>query len=227
MRTLAIGDIHGCFKALQAVVAAAQISSDDNIVTLGDYVDRGPEVPEVLAWLRTRYQLGRLTPLLGNHEIMMRASRKDESVREEWLEFGGRMTLEAYASDAEKPALEDIPSEDWFFIEEHCVPFHETETHIFVHAGLHPNLPLSRQYEQVLFWDRPRVHAPHCSGKTMICGHTPQENGYPVHHGHAICIDTGVYLEEGWLTCLDVETGEYWQGNQAGNSRHWQLDTCS
>ena len=89
MRTLAIGDIHGCFKALQAVVAAAQISSDDNIVTLGDYVDRGPEVPEVLAWLRTRYQLGCLTPLLGNHEIMMRASRKDESLREEWLEFGG------------------------------------------------------------------------------------------------------------------------------------------
>lgn len=227
MRTLAIGDIHGCFKALQTVVAAAQISGDDNIVTLGDYVDRGPEVPEVLAWLRTRYQLGCLTPLLGNHEIMMRASRKDESLREEWLEFGGRMTLEAYATDAGKPSLEDIPSEDWSFIEEYCVPFHETETHIFVHAGLHPNLPLSRQYDQVLFWDRTSVHTPHCSGKTMICGHTPQENGYPVHHGHAICIDTGVYLEEGWLTCLDVETGEYWQGNQAGNSRNWQLDTCS
>ena len=45
MRTLAIGDIHGCFKALQAVVAAAEISSEDNVVTLGDYIDRGPEVP--------------------------------------------------------------------------------------------------------------------------------------------------------------------------------------
>ena len=223
MRTLAIGDIHGCFKALQAVGAAAEISSEDNVVTLGDYIDRGPEVPQVLAWLRGRYQSGRLIPLLGNHEIMLRASRKDEELREDWLEFGGRATLEAYATDLATLSLEDIPPEDWDFIEEHCLPWHETEKHIFVHAGLHPNLPLSRQYEQVLFWDRSIVHAPHCSGKTMICGHTPQEDGLPVHHGHAICIDTGAYLEDGWLTCLDVESGEYWQGNQAGDSRNWQL----
>ena len=54
MRTLAIGDIHGCFKALQTVVAAADISVEDRLVTLGDYIDRGPEVPQVLAWLRAR-----------------------------------------------------------------------------------------------------------------------------------------------------------------------------
>ena len=64
MRTLAIGDIHGCFKALQTVVAAAEISVDDRLVTLGDYIDRGPEVPQVLAWLRARYQSGHLIPLL-------------------------------------------------------------------------------------------------------------------------------------------------------------------
>ena len=122
MRTLAIGDIHGCFKALQAVGAAAEISSEDNVVTLGDYIDRGPEVPQVLAWLRGRYQSGRLIPLLGNHEIMLRASRKDEELREDWLEFGGRATLEAYATDLATLSLEDIPPEDWDFIEEHCLP---------------------------------------------------------------------------------------------------------
>ena len=224
MRTLEIGDIHGCFKALQTVVTAAEISLEDTIVTLGDYIDRGPEVPQVLAWLRDRYQSGHLVPLLGNHEIMMLESRRDKVVREDWLQFGGRMTLEGYESDSEIPCLKDIPSEDWSFIEEHCLRFHETDKYIFVHAGLHPGLPLSRQYDQVLFWDRTSVHAPHCSGKTMVCGHTPQEGGHPVNHGHAICIDTGVYLKGGWLTCLDVDSGEYWQGNQEGDSRNWQLN---
>ena len=224
MRTLAIGDIHGCFKALQTVVAAAEISADDHLVTLGDYVDRGPEVPQVLAWLRDHYQSGRLTPLLGNHELMLQACRDDASLRAEWLEFGGRATLEAYSDDSKGLSLEDIPAEDWLFLEEHCVPFHETETHIFVHAGLHPDLPLRKQYPQILFWDRSSVHPPHYSGKTMVCGHTPQEGGYPVNHGHAIYIDTGVYQKGGWLTCLEVDTGEYWQGDQQGNLRHWQLD---
>lgn len=227
MRTLAIGDIHGCFKALQTVVAAAGISVNDRLVTLGDYIDRGPEVPQVLAWLRTRYQSGHLIPLLGNHELMMQASRKDVVLRDQWLEFGGRMTLAAYSSDGENLSFDDIPDEDWSFIDRDCVRFHETETHIFVHAGLHPDLPLSKQYEHILFWDRPIIHPPHCSGKTMVCGHTPQDEGHPVDHGHAIYIDTGVYQDGGWLTCLDVESGEYWQGNQEGDSRNWQLDIRS
>ena len=223
MRTLAIGDIHGCFRALETVVSAAQISVDDQLVTLGDYVDRGPEVPRVLSWLRDRYQMGRLVPLLGNHEKMLQASRTDEDFFRDWLSFGGRETLEAYISPEDELSLDAIPQEDWKFIDENCVSWHETEKHIFVHAGLHPNLPLARQYDQVLFWDRVVAHAPHCSGKTMICGHTPQEDGLPANHGHAICLDTGVYLKGGWLTCLDVESGEYWQANQAGDSRNWQI----
>jgi len=223
MRTLAIGDIHGCFTALQTVVSVVELSSEDNLVTLGDYIDRGPQVPQVLVWLRERYRSGRLVPLLGNHEIMLRACRTDKDLFQDWLEFGGRATLEAYGSAQGELSLDDIPKEDWDFIEEYCVPWHETEKHIFVHAGLHPNLPLSRQYEQVLFWDRVVEHTPHYSGKTMICGHTPQADGKPTHQGHAIYLDTGAYLENGWLTCLDIDSGEVWQGNQAGDSRNWYL----
>ena len=42
-RTIAIGDIHGCSAALRAIVEAIQPTADDTIVTLGDYVDRGPD----------------------------------------------------------------------------------------------------------------------------------------------------------------------------------------
>ena len=43
MRVLAIGDIHGCSKALDTILAAVQLRPDDQIITLGDCIDRGPD----------------------------------------------------------------------------------------------------------------------------------------------------------------------------------------
>jgi predicted phosphodiesterase len=49
MRTLAIGDIHGSNNALTALCDYVNFHSDDIIVTLGDYIDRGPDyVPWLL-----------------------------------------------------------------------------------------------------------------------------------------------------------------------------------
>ena len=59
---------------------------------------------------------------------------------------------------------------------------------------------------------------PHESGKTMVCGHTSQKSGIPVNIGHAICIDTFAW-GSGWLTCLDTESGVYWQTNHDGEHR--------
>jgi serine/threonine protein phosphatase 1 len=49
----------------------------------------------------------------------------------------------------------------------------------------------------------------------MICGHTSQKSGQIKSVGHAICIDTFAW-GGGWLTCLDVDTGHYWQANNDG-----------
>ena len=40
-RVLAIGDVHGCSRAFEALLAEARVGDDDLLVTLGDYVDRG------------------------------------------------------------------------------------------------------------------------------------------------------------------------------------------
>lgn len=57
----------------------------------------------------------------------------------------------------------------------------------------------------------------------MVCGHSSQKSGLPLNHGHAICIDTWA-CGQGWLTCLDVESGKVWQANEARETRHFSLD---
>ena len=86
------------------------------------------------------------------------------------------------------------------------------------------SLALDEQPTYMLYWEKltERFTAPHCSGKVMVCGHTAQKSGLPLDLGHAIGIDTFVY-GSGWLTCLDVTSGHYWQANQKGWVREGDL----
>lgn len=218
MRTLCIGDIHGCYQALRTLVTKIPIQDYDEVITLGDYIDRGPESREVMDWLVERHAAGTLVPLLGNHEEMMLDARHDDTAFFEWMDSGGETTVSSYEIKEPGPAAlkEGIPSAHWRFLTSHCQPWHETETHIYVHANLHPQLPLTEQEPTVLRWMKFDRTPPHYSGKIMVCGHTPQPFGYPANFGHAICLDTKVYDADGWLTCLDPATGAYWQANQEG-----------
>ncbi|MAE65578.1 MAG: hypothetical protein CMJ18_15020 [Phycisphaeraceae bacterium] len=57
----------------------------------------------------------------------------------------------------------------------------------------------------------------------MVCGHTSQQSGLPLTNGHAICVDTNIY-GGGWLTCLDVASGTFWQANEQGDTRRMHLE---
>ena len=57
----------------------------------------------------------------------------------------------------------------------------------------------------------------------VVCGHAAQKNGYPLHVGHAVCIDTYCW-GGGWLTCLDVNKGHIWQATESGELRTAWLD---
>ncbi len=222
MRCLAVGDIHGCLTALETLAAAALLDTADLTITLGDYTDRGPNSRGVLDWL-IRYQAShRLVALRGNHDIMMLAAREEGRLFYDWLSFGGNATLQSYASGDSRGTLRDIPDRHWHFLE-NTRPIYETGAHFFVHAGVHPSLPLDDQPESVLYWEKIDNPAPHMSGKRMICGHTAQRTGLPKSFGHAVCLDTWVY-GDGWLTCLDVESGQYWQANESGDHREGWLE---
>ena len=218
MRILAIGDIHGCSTAFDTLLSAVKPQPNDQIITLGDYVDRGPNSKGILNRLMALHKTGQLVALRGNHELMMLAARfhrRDESV---WRCRGGKETLVSYSKSNRAGKLKDVPDRHWHFIENVCVDWYETDKHFFVHANAHPDVPLAEQPAHMLFWEKFGNPTPHFSGKTMVCGHTSQKSGLPLNRGHAICIDTRVY-SKGWLTCLDVTSGKLWQANQTGSVR--------
>ena len=217
MRVFAIGDIHGCLTALQTLDKHLQFGPADLLITLGDYIDRGPQssgVLEHLIGLRTRTNL---IPILGNHEIMMLESRHNSRLLQPWLANGGGATLASY----EARSFDDIPASHWEFMES-CHPYHELDEDFFVHANTDPKLPLNQQNHEMLFWEHLDNPKPHVSGRRMICGHTSQKSGKVFNLGHILCIDTWA-CGTGWLTCLNPNTGEYWQANQQGELHELHL----
>jgi len=213
MRTLAIGDIHGCLKALETLADYVNFSPDDTIITLGDYIDRGPNSKGVIDYLLELRKTHQLITLKGNHEAMMEDARSQYDDLMNWLMNGGIETLTSFAA----VEFDQIPQHYWKFLES-CQGYHETDNHIFVHAGIVPDLPLDEQSNDTLYWLRFNSLTPHQSKKTIICGHTPQRPPKPKVKDQAICIDTGA-CNRGWLTCLDVDSGHYWQANQKGKTR--------
>ncbi len=220
MRVLAIGDIHGCFRALKKLEETVQIRPEDLLITLGDYVDRGPDSKSVLDWLIARESEGRFVGLIGNHEKMMQASKHGPQYLKEWCNCGGSAALRSYGTD--DPS--GIPDAHWEFLDR-CRMYCERKTHFFVHANALPDYDLKDQPDYALVWESLSNPVPHESGKVMVCGHTPQRSGKPLNLGHTICIDTLAH-GGGWLTCLDVTSGRCWQSNEEGETREFFIDEC-
>lgn len=187
---------------------------------LGDYIDRGPDSKGVLEQLLKLQEQCRLIPLLGNHEEMLLSARANVAQFSMWLANGGMPTLASYGG---RGGLELVPREHMAFFES-CPPHFETDGFIFMHAGYNPDLALAEQDITTLRWRSiaGRAPAPHRSGKIAIVGHTPQDDGEILDLPHIKCIDTGCCFG-GWLTALDVESGQIWQANQQGDLRAGEL----
>ncbi|TWU41873.1 metallophosphoesterase family protein [Novipirellula artificiosorum] len=215
IRTIAIGDIHGCSIALESLINAIDPQPKDTIIPLGDYVDRGIDSKGVLDQLIKLGDRCHLVPILGNHDQMMLHAKNGRSDFQFWLNCGGDAALDSYGSSSQ---LDLIPSSHFRFLKS-CHSYFETETHIFLHANYKPDVPLEKQDDKTIRWLSLRDYVPrtrHCSGKTVVAGHTPQPEILDL--GFLICLDTGV-CDGGWLTALDVESGKVWQVNEAGEIR--------
>jgi serine/threonine protein phosphatase 1 len=221
-RTIAIGDIHGCRDALAALMDAIQPGPEDTVITLGDYIDRGPDSRGVLDLLLDLAGRCQLVSLLGKHEEVLLVALRDITALRRWLAPGGAEALRSYgwASGGPRRTLASwIPEPHRTFLAA-CQPYHETATHLFVHAGYLPELPMDQQPGEALRWrvTNATTAVQHCSGKVAVVGHTPQRTGEVLDLGFLICIDTSC-VRGGWLTALETATGRVWQADRAGRLR--------
>lgn len=214
---LVIGDIHGCLTAFETMMAVVGPGRDDLVVTLGDYVDRGPDSRGVIEMLLAMKDTHRLVTLMGNHEIQMIRALETQRDRERFLSglCGGQDTLDSYGG-----GFEDVPEEHWEFIRGTKL-YHELEDYILVHAGVEAEVPVAEQDQEIYYYQRFYSQRPHDSGKTVVCGHTIQGD-LPTNSGYAICLDTCAY-GGGWLSALDLDSGRIWQTNEAGKWRGLDL----
>jgi serine/threonine protein phosphatase 1 len=215
-RLFAIGDIHGCSTALRTLIETIHPSPEDTIVILGDFIDCGPDSKGVVDQLIALSARCQLVTLLGNHEEMLLNALESKSEFSYWMKFGGKHTLESYSPNSTD--INVIPADHIRFIRS-CRDYFETETHIFVHANYDPDLPMNQLSDAKLRWDALDVARlrPHCSGKTVVVGHTPQANGNVLDLGFLIGIDTDC-CRVGWLTGFS-DRGNVVQTDESGAIR--------
>jgi serine/threonine protein phosphatase 1 len=212
-RLIAIGDVHGCVHALDALLDAIAPASSDQLVFLGDLIDQGADTCEVLDRLIELQQRCSVVLIQGNHEEMLYAARESEEALRYWENCGGVAMLNSYRFGA---SLQDISEEHWRLLDE-CCPYYETDGYIFTHANYLPDLPMSLQPDYELRWALfdPDEKQPHFSGKPVLVGHTEQVQGEVLDLDFAMCIDTACW-RYGWLTAVEVSTKQTWQASRWG-----------
>ncbi|MEI6206714.1 MAG: metallophosphoesterase [Desulfuromonadales bacterium] len=171
-RQFAIADIHGCCRTFRELIfKRITLTRDDVLYLLGDYIDRGPDSKGVLDTIIELQNTGyKIHPILGNHEYMLLTALYLWGMSD-WLEYGGRETLQSYAIEH----AEEMPTGHIEFLQK-LPDHHVADTHVLVHAGLNFSLddPLKDTSQEFKLWDRHcREAFPNKIGdRKLVVGHT-------------------------------------------------------
>lgn len=171
--TFAVADLHGRFDLLEAALGAIAIHARGRqfkIVTLGDYVDRGPQSCQVINHLMDAQSTGMdLVCLKGNHEDMMHETLTAPLDLSWWVGNGGETTLKSYGNEVPSAHLHWIKNLPTTHIDKHRV---------FVHAGVDPTKALDDQTQEFMLWYRYVDSTDIGHGERhVVHGHTPNPRG--------------------------------------------------
>lgn len=210
---IAIGDIHGCFHSMKALLEKLEPYYDRQFVFVGDYIDRGPGSKQVVDYLLDFREKVDCVFLRGNHEQMLldafHHNRKDL-----WFMNGGRATVESYEREGIEMKLPDSHIEFY----ENTRLYYDTEHYFFVHAGLSPARTIADSIKdknevQEFLWERSHLNAFETPWeKTVVFGHTPRPK--PIQKENMIGIDTGCVFDRvgyGKLTAVKLPEEEFLQ----------------
>lgn len=200
----AIGDIHGHISVLEELFVSVPFQQRDEIIFVGDYIDRGPNSSGVVDFLiDKKKEFPEMIFLRGNHEDMF-IDFFEGTYRYQKDFFEEKVGVETLRSYGHIPGTSfSLSLEHQKFYKE-LLFFYETEDFLFAHAGFRPGIPISEQENSDMIWIREDfIGAKYDFGKPVVFGHSPMYeilDELPILLG----IDTGLVFG-GKLTCVKLQ----------------------
>ncbi|XMO85120.1 metallophosphoesterase family protein [Algibacter sp. AS12] len=228
MRIFAIGDIHGGLKALIQVLNKIEVTDEDTLIFVGDYVDGWSESAQVIQFLIELSQKIKCIFIKGNHDVWCEEWLRSGKVNATWYMHGGKETAESYQgfSDVDKKAhLELFESMPLYHLDD--------ENRLFLHAGFTSMHGVTREvFKNTLYFDRTLWEMALTLDKSIdkdsniypnrlkhykeiFIGHTPTTNfdcDLPMNAANVWNIDTGAAFT-GKIAAVNVNTKEVFQSD--------------
>ena len=231
MRKFVLGDIHGGLKAIHQVLERANVTKNDTLIFLGDFVDGWSESPAVLDFL---IELQKKQPCIfirGNHDELLLdwLLGNNENIDEKlWFQHGGEATVKSYQnidSETKEKQIDFLKSLQDYYLDD--------ENRLFIHAGFTNMKGVEHEFFKPLFyWDRTLWETALAIDNQLskdaityplrlkiyneiFIGHTPVtkiNQTIPVNKACVWNVDTGAAFK-GKLTIMDVDTKEFWQSD--------------
>jgi diadenosine tetraphosphatase ApaH/serine/threonine PP2A family protein phosphatase len=200
-RTIVVGDIHGCFDELVDLLGLIQLQENDRVVAVGDLIVKGEKNREVLDYL---IDDKRCSSVVGNHDRALRQFWRGEPVPLTKAQELASAELEA-SRERYSAYLQSLP----YLI--------DLGSHLVVHAGVRPGVPLERQMaadmtELRTLGANPKSkkglpwYAVYRGEKIVLFGHWPRRA--PRRGPRAIGLDTGC-VYGGRLTAYIIEADRF------------------
>ena len=230
-KTFVIGDIHGGLKALVQVLERANISKNDTLIFLGDFVDGWSESPAVLDFLIALKEKQNCIFIRGNHDdLLLKWLCKDNDGFNErmWFNHGGEASALSYQN------IENSTKEKHIQFLLSLQDYHlDDENRLFIHAGFTNVRGVKHEFfTRLFYWDRTLWETALAMDnqlskdaltypnrlklyKEVYIGHTPVtkiDETIPVNKACVWNVDTGAAFQ-GKLTIMDVDTKEFWQSD--------------
>ena len=232
-KIFAIGDIHGGLRALIQLLEKAEITPEDRLIFLGDYVDGWSDSAEVVSYLIELSRQNTCIFLRGNHDDLVHRWLETGELNDQWLQHGGQSSIDGYRTLSAEEKKKHLQ-----FYEQMLNYYIDKENRLFVHAGFTNQKGPENEYTNTPFyWDRtlwemvlsidPKIQPEDKNYpkrlkifKEIFIGHTPVtriDESKPVNLVNVWNIDTGAAFK-GRLSMIDVKTKEVLQSDPV-----WQL----
>jgi len=217
-RRFAIGDIHGCRLTFRKLLFdKLQITKDDEIYLLGDLIDRGPQIRELIDDVISLQEKGyKIISVRGNHEWMLLKSRNKQKIFDLWVLNNAMTTLHSFNVND----VAHIPPIYMNFFKN--MPYYiELENFIIVHGGLNFNKKNPLKHKKAMVWTRNwkvgKKDLAKIDNKRLIVGHTPVDlktvlaskktNKIMLDGG---CVYKGKYSGVGYLVAYDIDKDKFY-----------------